>query len=132
MEYYRNMVLANVAWGATGRDIVWNSTKKQLAAFNDPAWSTKFHTWRMDWDKDSLSLYLDGELRNKQELSKTINGGNAQDNPFHRPMYLILNEAIGGQQGGDPAKSTFPMKFEVAYVKVWQRPSEIAATQSAK
>jgi beta-glucanase (GH16 family) len=132
MEYYRKMVLANFAWGATARDIVWNSKKKPLESFKDPEWSAKFHVWRMDWDKDAMSLYVDSELVNRQDLAKTVNGGNANDNPFHRPMYLILNEAIGGQQGGDPAKSSFPMKFEVRYVKVWQRPADIAATQAGK
>jgi beta-glucanase (GH16 family) len=131
MEFYRNKVLANVGWGPAPQRIVWNSVNKPLARFNDPSWSNKFHTWRMDWDQNSISLYLDSQLMNRQDLSKTLNGGNASDNPFHHPMYLILNQAIGGQNGGDPAKSTFPMKFEIQYVRVYQRPSEIAATQAA-
>jgi hypothetical protein len=32
----------------------------------------------------------------------------------------LLNLAIGGTQGGDPAKTNFPTKFEIDYVRVYQ------------
>jgi hypothetical protein len=40
-------------------------------------------------------------------------------NPFLQPHYMLLNLAIGGN-GGDPAKSSFPIKYEVDYVRVYQ------------
>jgi beta-glucanase (GH16 family) len=42
-------------------------------------------------------------------------------NPFRRPAYIILNQAIGGDSGGDPSNSTFPIRFEVDWVRVYQR-----------
>jgi hypothetical protein len=122
MEYYRGMVLANVAWqGPAGA--IWNSKRLPLAALPDN-FSDTFHTWRMDWDEKSIDLFLDDARVNHQDLSQTINtaGRNTGINPFlSRPVYLLLNLAIGGQQGGDYANTEFPINFYVDYVRVWQK-----------
>ena len=34
---------------------------------------------------------------------------------------MLLNLAIGGQNGGDPSSTTFPKRMEVDYVRVWER-----------
>jgi beta-glucanase (GH16 family) len=44
-----------------------------------------------------------------------------QGNPFHKPVYFILNQAIGGDSGGDPSHTQFPIRFEVDWVRVYQR-----------
>jgi len=123
MEYYRDMVLANVAWqGANGA--VWNSVKTRLPTL-PVDWARKFHTWRMDWDEKAIKLFLDDVKVNEQDLSKTVNTGGrgAGVNPFiDRPIYLLLNQAIGGQSGGDYSKAEFPIYFYIDYVRVWQKP----------
>jgi beta-glucanase (GH16 family) len=122
MEYYRNMLLANVAWATAKRYTAeWRSTKKQLATFNDPDWSKKFHVWRMDWDESVIRLYVDNQLLNTVELKETINQDGTGKNPFRQPQYILLNLAIGGDNGGDPSATTFPARFEVDYVRVYQR-----------
>jgi beta-glucanase (GH16 family) len=85
------------------------------------AWSKRFHLWRMDWDERSIRLYVDGLLLNTTDLSETINGDAEGKNPFHQPHYMILNLAIGGMNGGDPSSTPFPTRFEVDYVRVYQR-----------
>ncbi|MGV3557212.1 glycoside hydrolase family 16 protein [Larkinella arboricola] len=123
MEYYRDRLLANAVWGTNKQWVgEWSTTKKPLSTFNDPNWSEKFHVWRMDWDKDFIKLYVDDQLLNSVDLSKTINGDGTGKNPFHQPHYLLLNLAIGGQNGGDPAATKFPARFEVDYVRVYQQP----------
>jgi len=124
MEYYRGMLLANACW-ASGRRWrpVWDDLRKPITEFADPDWPSKFHIWRMDWDRDAIRLYVDNELLNTIELSKTINGTADKANPFHEPHYILLNLAIGGTSGGDPSKTEFPARFEVDYVRVYQRPS---------
>jgi len=124
MEFYRVKgmltILANFAWGTGQRGIAkWKDLKKPLADFtaNDPDWTKKFHIWRMDWNKDSINLFLDDQLLNTILLSQTINPDGF--NPFLQSHYLLLNLAIGGN-GGDPAKTIFPMKYEVDYVRVYQ------------
>lgn len=121
MEYYRGMLLANVAWGG-GRpfEAIWADTRKPIESFNDPAWASRFHVWRMDWNDRAIVLSMDGAALNTVELSRTVNQDGSGTNPFHKPLYLLLNLAIGGTQGGDPSKTTFPMRFEVDYVRVYQ------------
>jgi beta-glucanase (GH16 family) len=113
-------ILANFAWGTEQPNVgKWDDLKKPLADFtaNDPDWTKKFHIWRMDWNNDSISLFLDDQLLNSTLLNQTINPDGF--NPFHQPHYILLNLALGGN-GGDPAKTLFPIKYEVDYVRVYQ------------
>ena len=59
----------------------------------------------MDWNKDSISLFLDDQLLNTTSLNETINPDGF--NPFLQPHYILLNLAIGGN-GGDPSKNEIP------------------------
>ena len=122
MEYYRGMLLANAAWAAERRwTAKWDDTRKPITEFNDPNWSDKFHVWRMDWDSESIKLYVDDLLLNEVNLKETVNQDEQRKNPFHQPHYIILNLAIGGTAGGDPFKTEFPAKFEVDYVRIYQK-----------
>jgi beta-glucanase (GH16 family) len=129
MEYYRGDLLANACWaGPQGASPAWSTSKKPITKFDDPDWSKKFHVWRMDWDQQALQLYVDGELLNTVDLSKTINPGPEKINPFTEPHYILLNLAIGGTAGGDPSKTEFPARFEVDYVRVYQKVASATAT----
>lgn len=124
MEFYRiNMVptlLANLAWGTSQPGTAkWNTVRKPLSDFTsrDSGWYNKFHTWRMDWTKDSINLFLDDQLMNTTLLSQAVNPDGSH--PFLQPHFLLLNLAIG-ENGGDPSLTRFPIKFEVDYVRVYQ------------
>jgi len=124
MEFYRvrgvPIVLANFAWGTSQPWVAkWDDLKKPLSDFTatDPGWTKKFHIWRMDWNKDSINLFIDDQLLNTTLLSQTLNPDGF--NPFYQPHYLLLNLALGGN-GGDPSKSRFPIKYEIDYVRVYQ------------
>jgi beta-glucanase (GH16 family) len=135
MEYYQGVILANVAWGSKQPwTAKWSNGKKPFTEFGDPDWSKKFHVWRMDWDDKNIKLYVDDQLLNSTDLKDTVNedeeakkGSQVQNaalgdpNPFHQPQYVILNLAIGGTSGGDPSGTEFPARFEVDYVRVYQR-----------
>ncbi|MHC5058097.1 MAG: glycoside hydrolase family 16 protein [Planctomycetota bacterium] len=121
MEYYRGKLLANAAWGTKRRwKPKWDSSRKPVSEFKDPDWAEKFHVWRMDWDETEIRLSVDGQVLNTVDLRKTVNAGDKK-NPFRRPHYIILNLAIGGNAGGDPSKTKFPARFEVDYVRVYQK-----------
>ncbi|PTN07357.1 family 16 glycosylhydrolase [Mangrovibacterium marinum] len=126
MEFYRindePHILANVAWGTAQRyQAAWDSVTKKLSDFTsrDPQWADQFHIWAMKWDSNSIRLYLDGELLNETDLTKTRNADSR--NPFVDPQkfYLLLNLAIGAN-GGTPIDSGFPLRYEVDYVRVYQ------------
>jgi beta-glucanase (GH16 family) len=124
MEYYRvdgkPAILANAAWADDKMRAVWDGKKIPLPHFlaKDKNWPDKFHTWKMDWTETSIKLYLDEELLNEVDLTKTLNADGF--NPFYQPHYILLNLAIGGN-GGNPSGTPFPKKYEVDYVRVYQK-----------
>jgi beta-glucanase (GH16 family) len=122
MEYYRGILLANVAWGGAQRyQPIWADSRKPIESFNDADWSGAFHIWRMDWDERAIVLSVDGERLNEVDLTRTVNQDGSATNPFHHPHHLLLSLAVGGQ-GGDPSKTSFPARYELDYVRVYQRP----------
>jgi beta-glucanase (GH16 family) len=121
MEYYRGKLLANVAClGESGRPEWYSHTfsTDSLGA----NWSKKFHVWRMDWSKNFIELYVDDQLLNKVAVDSLYNKDGSGFNPFRQPHYMLLNLAVGGQNGGDPSSTSFPRKFEIDYVRVYQKP----------
>lgn len=121
IEYYRGLLLANVAWaGERPGQTVWDDTKTPLAELGGPDWTDEFHVWRMDWDEQEIRLYVDDRLLNVTDLTGTVNRDGTGKNPFHQPHYLIVNLAIGGTNGGDPSATEFPARFEVDYIRVYQ------------
>ena len=128
MEYYRidgePHILANAAWGNDQRfGAVWNSRKMPFTHFieKNPDWANQFHVWRMDWDEEHICIYLDDELLNDIPLDTTINGSiGLGENPFRKPQYILLNLALGGQNGGPVDDAALPMRYEIDYVRIYQ------------
>lgn len=135
MEYYHIKgvphILANAAWGTDRQwHAKWDSQATPYSHFTDkdPDWASKFHIWRMDWDEEAIKLYLDDELLNEIPLKNTVNGKIGKGtNPFTRPQYLLLNLAIGGINGGPIDEAVLPMKYEIDYVRVYQKEKGIAS-----
>lgn len=128
MEYYRidgvPHILANVAWGTDVRFYaMWDTVTVPFSHFTDmnPDWASEFHIWRMDWDEQVIRLYLDDELLNETFLKETVNGSLGEGrNPFHQPHYLLLNLAIG-RNGERPSANGYPLRYEIDYVRVYQK-----------
>lgn len=121
MEYYRNKLLANIAVIGPGGKAEWFSTAKNTDSLGGKAWASEFHVWRMDWDENAIALYVDDLLLNKVDMDKLVNKDGSGINPFKQPHYMLLNLAMGGQNGGDLADTEFPNRFEVDYVRVYQK-----------
>jgi beta-glucanase (GH16 family) len=123
MEFYGGKILANACWGTKARwKAKWDDFKKPVKSFGDPKWDEKFHVWRMDWDEKSIKLYVDDLLLNTIDVTKTINPTDrGPKNPFRQKHYMLINLAIGGKAGGDPSKTKFPTRYEIEYVRVYQK-----------
>lgn len=121
MEYYRGDLLANACWKAPGGrwEQHWDAEKLPIAELGGDAWAREFHVWRMDWTEDSIELSVDGRLLNTIDVTQTFNPDGT--NPFRELHHMILNLAIGGTNGGDSSSTDFPARFEVDYVRVYQR-----------
>lgn len=121
MEFYKGDVLANVAWESKEKyKPIWRSEIYPLEGFKNKSWADEYHVWRMDWDANAIKLYIDNQLLNKVDLKETFNLSNGK-NPFHQPQYLLLNLAVGGLNGGDITNTKFPAKYEIDYVRVYQK-----------
>ena len=134
MEYYirdgQPSILANACWGSDKPfKAVWDDSITPFTHFTDKDkdWANKFHIWRMDWNPEFIDLFLDDELLNHIELSKTVNGGvdGNTENPFSNDIegfgdYILLNLAIGSN-GGEPDLNAFPLKYYIDYVRVYQK-----------
>ena len=122
MEYYRGNLLANVAWaGETPGKSMWDDSRKPITELGDALWSRRFHVWRMEWNEDEIRITVDDVLLNTTDLRQTVNGDGTGRNPLREPHHIILNLAVGGTNGGDPAATQFPARYEIDYVRVYQK-----------
>lgn len=72
---------------------------------------TEFHRYGAMWLPDRIDYYVDGE--------KTASIAAPAD--LDRPMYLLLNLAVGGRWPGDPDASTrFPAAMDIDWVRTWR------------
>ncbi|MFV0538774.1 MAG: family 16 glycosylhydrolase [Dysgonomonas sp.] len=120
LEYYRvkdvPAILANAVYGKQE----WSTTHTPVTHFTDrdKDWESRFHIWRMDWTEDYIRLYLDDELLNEIDVIKTVNPNGF--NPFRSHQHLLINLAIG-RVGESPDETPFPIKYEIDYVRVYQK-----------
>jgi beta-glucanase (GH16 family) len=119
LEFYQGALHANFVAGTTTRyEGNWDAVATQLSALGSADWDASFHVYRMDWDAQKISLYVDGRLLNDMNLSDLRNPDG--QSPFDDPHYMLLNLAVGGQAGGDPSAVPFPVRYEIDYVRVYQ------------
>jgi len=77
-----------------------------------PDFSSGFHTFAVDWRRDAIVWYVDGV-----EWARYTDAAHIP----RKPMYLLLNMAVGGNGAGSPnSATTFPSDYEVDYVRVWR------------
>ena len=76
--------------------------------------SDNFHIYSMEWDENKIIISVDGVAVNTFDvkLAGTI---------FKKPQYLLLNLALGGSWGGEIDDTIFPVKYEIDYVRVYQK-----------
>jgi beta-glucanase (GH16 family) len=119
MEYYRGTVQANVCKPRRFR-CAWSSAGRSLAELGGRSWTRRFHVWGMDWSSQRIELFLDGRLLNRFPVADAVPSGQA--NPYvGQPLYLLLTQAIGGTNGGDPTGTRFPVRLTVDWVRAYQR-----------
>ncbi|MGO4705710.1 family 16 glycosylhydrolase [Microvirga sp. 2MCAF38] len=72
--------------------------------------TTGFHTYGVDWQKDTITWYFDG-----QKVFQT-----ATPAGMDKPMYMLANLAVGGDWPGSPNGSTsFPATMQIDYIRAY-------------
>jgi beta-glucanase (GH16 family) len=114
MEYYANGVRSNICKPSGGNCDWSGSVSQSLSSLGGATWSNKFHLWAMEWNSQTINLYLDDKL----VYGYTITSASPYTG---NPFYILVNLAIGAN-GGDPSSTTFPITYLVDYVRVYQKP----------
>jgi len=74
-----------------------------------------FHVFSIIWNETEIKWLLDDVPYH------TLNITGSEFEAFHKPFYMILNVAVGGNWPGNPSADTeFPTQMKVDYVRVFQ------------
>ena len=120
MEFYLHKIRANIDFELNSQS-KWSSVAKPIEQLGGDAWSSAFHIWTMEWSDKKINLLLDGKLMNHFDLAQADHADHG--NPFNKPLYLILNQAIGST-GGDLTQTPLPIRFEIDWVRVYQQQAD--------
>lgn len=125
--------IGSVGWPACGEMDIMEHVSNEAMVHGTMHWDTngyanygmpspnldfsQFHTYQIQWDTNAIRWYVDGTLYCTGNIANNING----TDEFHRPFFILLNLAVGGNWPGSPDGSTvFPAKMQVDYVRVYQ------------
>ncbi len=79
--------------------------------------TTGFHTYVLDWEPDRVRVSVDGS-----EVLDVSRSDLDEDETWSvdKPMYLLINLAVGGRPVGPPDETTpFPASILVDHIRVW-------------
>ncbi len=85
--------------------------------------SAGFHEYAVDWGPDKIDWYFDRKLVFSQPTPSEL----------RKPCYVLANLSVGraNSWGGEPDGAThFPATMQIAYIRVWQRPSYLELKNS--
>jgi len=101
----------------------WDNNGHQSFGGTKKCDASQFHVYSIEWDNTMIKWFVDGV---KYKEGYTYNNINNTEE-FHKPFYLILNLAIGGNWPGSPnAQTSFPDTLLVDYVRVYQKSTTLA------
>jgi beta-glucanase (GH16 family) len=79
---------------------------------------SNYHVYGIEWTADTIYWMLDNVVYHKYGIKNSVNNTGA----FHKPFFLLLNMAVGGNWPGSPnANSVFPDTMLVDYINVYQQ-----------
>ena len=79
---------------------------------------SEYHVYALEWTKDYIKTYVDGNLLLSYTSDHTV-----RNYPYDKPFHIILNLAWGGSWGGmyGVDNSALPCTMKVDYVRVFQK-----------
>lgn len=103
-----NLIYGTIHWDNNGHVQYGSSTTTTPA---------DFHVYSVEWDSASIRWYVDGVQYLTADISNNINS----TEEFHKPFFIILNLAVGGNWPGQTIDdSKLPASMYVDYVRVYQ------------
>ncbi|TDH26176.1 glycoside hydrolase family 16 protein [Segetibacter sp. 3557_3] len=77
-----------------------------------------FHNYAIEWENDAIRFFFD-DVNYVTYTPAQMTGAEWQQ--FSRPHYLLLNLAMGGKSGGTIDYNSFPLVYQIDYVRYYKR-----------
>ncbi|WP_166648133.1 Ig-like domain-containing protein [Hymenobacter sp. UV11] len=110
---------AAVHWDYKGSQADFDQVFKSATPLTDD-----YHVYKLQWDASVIKVFID----NVQFFSIDISKADSDMEEFHKPQYVLLNLAVGGNYTGkpNPADITAPLPAAmlVDYLKLYQNPGD--------
>jgi beta-glucanase (GH16 family) len=79
---------------------------------------SEYHIYAVEWDSASVCWFLDSTKYHEVDIRN--NSNNTEE--FHKPFFILLNLAIGGDWPGQKIdNSKLPARMYVDYVRVYRK-----------
>jgi beta-glucanase (GH16 family) len=115
-------VYGTIHWDANGHASVGSS---RIELVDPEIFHDDYHVFEVEWTPASMVWKVDGVETARVSVDRAVW---AEMDEFHRPFFIVLNLAVGGNWPGLPDASTvFPQTLAVDWVRVYTS----AATGSA-
>src|SRR5262249_2478325 len=77
-----------------------------------------YHVYAVEWDSSAIKWFVDSRQYHQLDISNNINSSEE----FHKPFFILLNLALGGDWPGQKIDDTkIPAKMYVDYVRVYSK-----------
>ncbi len=104
-------------WNHEGSHAQYGNSTKQHFDGHYELDITEFHDYKMTWDKNAISMYVDDFMYQKIDITDA----SSDMGTFHKAFYFILNVAVGGGWPGfDIDDTQFPNEMIVDYIRVYK------------
>lgn len=107
-----NVIQANVHYALERQKKVSSEKKIEVA---DP--TNKYYVYTLEWSGAGMKFFIDDRMFHSFSFDTF---SSSQQNPFAKPMYLLLSLAVGGSFGGPVDNEIFPQEFNIDYVRIYQ------------
>jgi beta-glucanase (GH16 family) len=126
--------IGSVGWPACGETDIMEHVNSETLTYGTIHWDANgyasyggsrnvgnvsaYHVYAVEWTPASIKWFVDGAQYHEANILNSINS----TEEFHRPFFLLLNLAVGGNWPGPPNSGTpFPARMFVDYVRVFQQ-----------
>lgn len=125
--------ISDVGWPACGEIDIMEHINKDSLLYGTLHWDnsghvqdskslsytpSEYHVYGIEWDADAIRWTLDGTIYHMVNIQNSVNS----TAEFHKPQFLLLNFALGGDWPGQVIDDTkLPAKMYVDYVRVYQK-----------
>jgi len=125
--------IKTVPWPASGEIDIMEHINTDSLIYGTPHWDNNghvqkgdtiastpsdYHVYAIEWDASSIRWYVDQTKYHELNIANNVNS----TEEFHRPFFILLNFALGGDWPGQTIDdSKLPANYYVDYVRVYQK-----------